>query len=185
MTPDEVIGTIFRIYAERGHRHYGEDVTESQHALQCATFARENGEDPSIVAACLLHDFGHLAHDLGEDVADRGLDARHEDLGAEILKKWFAPVIVEPVRMHVAAKRYLCARQAGYFEGLSDASRLSLSLQGGPMDESEMAEFEALPHHASAVRLRLYDDMGKVSDMATPGFEAFRSFLKPFVVIAS
>ena len=185
MTPDEIIDQVFRIYRERGHRHYGEDVTETQHALQCATFARDNGEDPSLVAACLLHDFGHLAHDLGEDIADRGVDARHEDLGADVLKKWFSTEIVEPVRMHVAAKRYLCARQTGYFEGLSEASRLSLELQGGPMTEAEMKAFETSPHHAAAVRLRLYDDMGKVAEMETPDFESFRPFLKPFVQVGA
>jgi len=183
MTPDEVIDTVFRTYVERGHRHYGENVTETQHALQCATFARDNDEDPALVAACLLHDFGHLAHDLGEDIADRGVDACHEDLGAAALSKWFVPEIVEPVRLHVAAKRYLCAQQAGYFDGLSEASRKSLELQGGPMNADEMSVFESLPHYAAAVRLRLYDDMGKVSEMTTPEIEAFRPFLKPYVQV--
>jgi len=181
LTTDEIIDRVFGIYGEKGHRHYGENVTESQHALQCATFAMVNGESDALVAACLLHDFGHLAHDLGENVAEKGIDARHEDLGAEALKRWFVPEIVEPVRLHVAAKRYLCARQTGYFEGLSDASRLSLQLQGGPMNQTEIADFEALPHFDAAVRLRLYDDMGKVAEMKTPEFESFRPVLKPFV----
>lgn len=181
MAPAEVIDRIFAVYREKGHRSYGEDVTETQHALQCATFARDAGEAPAIVAACLLHDFGHLAHDLGEDIADHGVDARHEDLGAAALSAWFAPEVVEPVRLHVAAKRYLCAVQPGYAEGLSEASRISLELQGGPMSADEVRAFEAGPHHVAAVRLRLYDDMGKLSDMATPDFEAFRPFLQPFV----
>lgn len=181
MTPSAIVDRIFEVYRQKGHRHYGESVTESQHALQCATLARDAGEAPAVVAACLLHDFGHLTHDLGEKIAEAGLNARHEDLGADSLSEWFVPEVVEPVRLHVAAKRYLCAVQPGYADGLSQASRLSLSLQGGPMTDAEVQAFEADPHHAAAVRLRLYDDMGKLPSMTTPDFEAFRPLIEAFV----
>lgn len=180
-----VVDDLFRLFLERGHRRYGESVTELQHALQAATFAEQFGEPPHVVAAALLHDYGHLLHDLGEDVADHGIDARHEDLGARRLAEWFGPQVVEPIRLHVAAKRYLCGRQRAYHEGLSDASRQSLALQGGPMSEAELGEFERHPHFDSAVRLRRYDDMGKVPDMATPGLEHFRRVLEPLVEAAS
>ena len=152
-----------------------------QHALQCATFAKRAGEPPAIIAACLLHDYGHLCHDLGEDIAVRGVDALHENVGANRLAKFFAPEVVEPVRLHVAAKRYLCWREPGYFGGLSDASRRSLELQGGPMTDAEGLEFERHPHCEAAVRCRRYDDQGKVVNMATPGLEAFRAVLEPFI----
>jgi phosphonate degradation associated HDIG domain protein len=181
-TPSEIVDEILRHFRERGHRHYGEDVTEEQHALQCATFAQRNGEPPQLVAACLLHDYGHLLHDLGEDIAGKGVDARHEDIGANRLKRHFGDEIVEPARLHVEAKRYLCWKEPEYLAGLSEASRLSLQLQGGPMTDGEAREFERNPHHEAAVRLRRYDDMGKVTDMQTPAVEEFRPLLESFVL---
>jgi [1-hydroxy-2-(trimethylamino)ethyl]phosphonate dioxygenase len=176
-----IVDEILRHFEERGDRHYGEDVTERQHALQCATFAQRNGEAPSLVVACLLHDYGHLLHDLGEDIAEKGVDARHEDIGANKLKRHFVDEVVDPVRLHVAAKRYLCWKEPGYLAGLSAASRQSLELQGGPMTDEEGREFEALPHYEAAVRLRRYDDMGKVKDMATPDIGAFRDLIESFL----
>lgn len=181
MNANDVIDQVFSIYRERGHRHYGENVTETQHALQCATFARQNGESAAVVAACLLHDYGHLVHDLGEDIADQGVDAHHESLGANRLRNLFEPIVVEPVRLHVAAKRYLCWKEPGYYEGLSEASQKSLHLQGGPMTDTEGAEFERHPFYDNAIRVRKYDDMGKLDDMQTPDFEDFRADLMAFV----
>lgn len=182
MNSSEIVSQIFALYYERGHQTYGEDVTESQHALQCATFARQNGESPAIVAACLLHDYGHLVHDLGENIADQGVDAHHETLGANRLRKLFKSDVVEPLRLHVAAKRYLCWKESGYYDSLSEASQQSLGLQGGPMTDEEGRQFEAHPFYQSAVILRKYDDMGKVTDMETLDFEDFRNDLEPFVI---
>lgn len=175
---DDVIET----YKTLGHRMYGEQVTEMQHALQCATFAHRAGESPVIVAACLLHDFGHLCHRLGEDAADQGLDARHELIGGALLARLFVPEISESAKLHVAAKRYLCWKDPDYFESLSEASRKSLALQGGPMNVDEARAFEALPYYDSAVRVRRYDDMGKVVDMPTADIETFRPLLESFLL---
>ncbi len=181
MQATEVINKIFALYHERGHRQYGEDVTELQHALQCAAFAARNNEAPHVVAACLLHDYGHLVHDLGEDIAERGLDARHEELGANRLAVWFPAEIVEPIRLHVAAKRYLCWKVPNYFDGLSEASQRSLQLQGGVMTDEEAAVFEQNPHGEAAARLRRYDDAGKIKDLETPELESYRLLLEQFV----
>lgn len=181
MTPAEIVDEVFAVFRERGHRSYGEHVTETQHALQCATFARAAGEPPEIVAAALLHDFGHLLHDLGEDIADHGVDARHEQVGANRLARWFPPEVVEPIRLHAASKRYLCWKEPAYFAGLSDASRRSLALQGGPMTAEEAREFERHPHFDRAVRVRRFDDQGKVPDMVTPPLEEFRPLVESFV----
>ncbi|MBM3840946.1 MAG: HD domain-containing protein [Verrucomicrobia bacterium] len=181
MPAQEIIDELFQLFLERGHRHYGEQVTETQHALQCATFARQAGEPAHLVAACLLHDYGHLLHNFGEQIADQGVDARHENIGANYLARYFAEDVVEPIRLHVRAKRYLCWKERAYLDDLSEASLKSLSLQGGPMSDEEARAFEAHPHFASAVSLRRYDDMGKVPDMATLSFEDFRSALEPFV----
>lgn len=181
LNASEIVSDIFRHFDERGHRNYGENVTERQHALQCATFALEAGEPAELVAACLLHDFGHLLHDLGEDIAERGLDAHHENLGAKKLRPLFGAAVVEPVRLHVEAKRYLCWKDRQYFNGLSEASRMSLRLQGGPMNDDEAAAYELNPHSAAATRLRHYDDRGKLPEMKTRSLEEFRGLLEGLV----
>lgn len=175
---DAIVAEIFARFEARGHMAYGEDVTELEHALQSATFAERDNQPPAMIVACLLHDFGHLCHDLGETIADEGIDAHHEELGARALAKWFPPAIVEPGRLHVAAKRYLCAVDPVYRAELSPASVQSLALQGGPMTEAECAEFEALPWFREAVTLRKYDDLGKVPAMATPPLSHFEDLIR-------
>jgi phosphonate degradation associated HDIG domain protein len=176
---------VLRTYREHGHRHYGEDVTELQHALQCATFAQEAGEPPAVAAAALLHDYGHLCHQLGEDIATHGVDARHEHIGYNKLKGLFTNEIVDACRLHVAAKRYLCWKERAYLDSLSDASRQSLQLQGGPMNADDAREFESEPYFDLAVRVRRYDDMGKLPDMVTPGLDSFIPLLQTFVRTAA
>jgi len=176
---DDVLAT----YREHGHRHYGEDVTQLQHALQCATFAQQADEPPVIVAAALLHDYGHLCQQLGEDIAEHVVDARHEYLGYSELKGVFVDKIIDSGRLHVAAKRYLCWKEHDYHVGLSEASRKSLQLQGGPMNDCEAHEFECEPHFDIAVRVRRYDDMGKVPDMATLNLDAFPPVLQTFIYL--
>lgn len=176
-TLDDVLAT----YRMHGHRHYGEDVTELQHALQCATFAQTAGEPPVIVAAALLHDYGHLCHQLGEDVAERGIDARHELIGYYKLKDLFCDEIADACRLHVAAKRYLCCLEPQYLADLSAASRQSMQLQGGLMSEAEAREFEREPHFDIAVRVRRYDDVGKVKEMSTPLLDEFVPMLRTFL----
>lgn len=185
MHPSTIVDELFRVFAERGSRSYGEHVTEEMHALQCATFAHEQGESAEVVAACLLHDYGHLLHDLGEDIADRGVDTRHEHVGANRLSGWFAPSVVEPIRLHAASKRYLCWLEPEYFNGLSEASRKSLALQGGPMSCEEAAAFEAGPHFENAIRVRRYDDRGKVPGLTTPPMESYRTLLESLVRVRS
>ena len=181
MSPSEVAHEIAGVFQEHGHRAYGEHVTELQHALQCAALAHADGEEPVVVAACLLHDYGHLVHGLAEDIADHGVDGRHECVGANRLSAWFPPEVVEPIRMHAAAKRYLCWKESGYQAALSGASRKSLALQGGAMSESEAREFERQPHFDRAIRVRRYDDRGKAPEMVTPDFASWRPLLESLV----
>lgn len=173
----ETVDQVLQVYWQRGHRSYGEGVTELAHALQCATLAVRADDHEELVAAALLHDFGHLCHDLGEDVAARGQDAQHEVLGAEALRHLFEAPVVAAIRLHVDAKRYLCGTSAQYAAGLSDASRQSLVLQGGAMTMHECRAFEQQPHAALAVRVRRHDDGGKVLGMATLRLGDFRSVL--------
>ena len=183
-TPEQIVNHIIERFAKLGMQSYGEAVTMEQHCLQSATFAQQEGQPESMIVACLLHDYGHLVHDLGEDIADKGIDAHHEVLGAEELKKWFGDEVVEPGRLHVDAKRYLCAVDKEYFDNISDASRLSLELQGGPMGAEEVTAFRENPYFEDAVTLRRYDDLGKQVDMQTPDLEAFREMLISHVRLA-
>ena len=148
--------------------HYGEAASQLDHIVQCGHLAVEAGESDAMIVAALLHDIGQFIDDAG-NAADRlNIDARHEDLGAAFLAQWFGPEVTEPVRLHVAAKRYLCAVDPAYEAALSDASKLSLALQGGAMNAAERAGFEGSPWFAHAVRLRRYDDTGKRPDWHVP-----------------
>ncbi|WP_198369243.1 phosphonate degradation HD-domain oxygenase [Roseomonas rosulenta] len=168
MTPD-VVTEIHDLLEHRADGAYGlHDVTQREHALQAARLAERDGQPDALIAAALLHDIGHLVHDLGEDPAAEGVDDRHEELGHAWLTRHFGPEVTEPVRLHVAAKRYLCATEADYVARLSPDSVRSLALQGGPMSASEIAAFEALPHHAAAVTLRRYGEAAKVRALETP-----------------
>lgn len=178
VSQSQVIDEIFERFRQRGHQMYGESVTELQHALQCATAAERELQPASMIVAALLHDIGHLIHGLGENIADRDVDALHEDLGAEYLAGYFPHEIVAPVQMHVAAKRYLCTVEDNYLERLSPASRKSFELQGGRMSPKEIADFAASPHFAAAVQLRRYDDFAKDTTAQTPHIEHFRPYLE-------
>ncbi len=153
----------------KGERRYGlHDINQRAHALQAALLAEQAGCSAALVTAALLHDIGHMVHDLGDNPAEAGIDDRHEALGHDFLVQYFGPDVTEPVRLHVAAKRYLCAVEPDYFGRLSSDSVLSLRLQGGPMSEAEVAAFRALPHAEAAVQLRRFDEQAKVRDLPTP-----------------
>jgi phosphonate degradation associated HDIG domain protein len=173
------IDRLFTLFRENGSgAYFGEAVTETEHALQCAHLAEQAGAPSEWVAAALLHDVGHLLHGLGEDVADRGLDGRHEAVGAAWLAGLFGPAVADPARLHVAAKRYLCSVEPGYADELSPASRTSLRLQGGPMTPTEVSAFEAEPHARAAVAVRRWDDQAKVPGLAVPDLEHYRPVLE-------
>ncbi len=172
------IAWLVSLMADKGRRRYGlHDVTQLQHALQSAMFAERSGATPALITAALLHDIGHMVHGLGENPAAAGVDDRHEQFGHEFLVRHFGADVTEPVRLHVAAKRYLCAIEPDYFARLSPDSVLSLGLQGGPMSASEVAAFKAEPYSAAAVCLRRCDDAAKVKDLPTPDIEHFVPYL--------
>src|SRR5580658_149933 len=142
-----IVDEIMDLFARRGEAAYhGEAVSQTEHALQAAELAELEGAPDRLVVAALLHDVGHLLDGQDEDLAHRGVDGRHEEAGGAWLARHFGPEVIEPIRLHVAAKRYLCAVDPTYLDGLSPASRLSLSVQGGPMRAEERAQFEANPY---------------------------------------
>lgn len=169
---------ILQLFRERGESQYGkEPVSQQEHALQAAYFAERAGADSPLIAACLLHDVGHLLHHLPDDAPEQGIDDHHETLAGRWLERRFGPEVVEPVRLHVAAKRYLCTTDEAYLGELSPASVLSLKLQGGTMSAAEVEAFRLHPHCAAAVSLRRWDDAAKVPHLATPNLEHFAAHL--------
>jgi phosphonate degradation associated HDIG domain protein len=185
MESTEVVDTIFAAFRSHGGEAYlGEPVTLREHMLQTAMAAEAEGAPTELVAAALLHDLGHLLVDGPEDAAEQGIDTAHEEVGYRFLEKTFPAEVVEPVRLHVAAKRYLCAVEPSYLEELSRASRLSLELQGGPMSFDERDEFEANPHWHAACRLRRWDDIGKEPGLSGPPLEHYRRVLEAVVLPA-
>lgn len=176
---DEVLQLVDRWAAH----NYDEQVSQLDHALQCAALATADGADDALVAAALLHDVGHLLELAARDglyepaEADRG----HEQLGATYLAGVFGPEVTEPIALHVAAKRYRCAVDPTYAAALSPASAASLELQGGPASDEEVAAFEHRPGFADALRLRGWDDRGKVDGLEVRPLEHYRSALEQLV----
>lgn len=171
----EAVQALRALFDDKGTMRYGEAVNQIEHALQGAALSQAEGAPAALVLATLLHDVGHMLHRDAGAAYIEGIDDRHEEIGARWLARWFGPEVSEPVRLHVAAKRYLCSAERGYLEGLSPVSLRTLALQGGPMDAAEAARFIVLPHASEAVRLRRYDEAAKVTGAATPGLEHFLS----------
>ena len=172
---------IEQLYAARGGLHYGEGVTQVEHALQSAVLAQAQGCPPSLVVAALLHDIGHL-FESEEKVAEGRLDDRHEATGARVLQALFPEAVYRPVALHVAAKRYLCFTEAQYWARLSLASQKSLALQGGPFDQTQAQAFERASFWPDAVQLRRFDDMGKRAEISGLAFADFIPLVRGFLV---
>jgi phosphonate degradation associated HDIG domain protein len=177
MASPPFVDEVFQAFDRCGGDRYGEDVTQLEHALQCAHLAAEEGAPDSLVAAALLHDYGHFFEDRGDAAERDGLDAHHEAHGAALLRQWFGPEVTTPIALHVAAKRHLCAVEPGYWEALSAASKLSLELQGGPFTPEQARKFDAAPFAADAVRLRRWDDAGKIMGAVIPPLESYADLL--------
>jgi gamma-butyrobetaine dioxygenase len=180
------VDRISELFSSAGAGDYlGEPVTVAQHLLQAGALAAAAAVPPALVAAALLHDAGHLRG--ADPLADEqelsgrdlmaGTDNDHGERGAAWLARWFPPSVTEPVRLHVAAKRYLCAVEPAYFALLSPASVYTLSVQGGPMTAAEAEAFAAGPHAAGAIAVRRWDDAAKDPAAEVPGFDAYRTLL--------
>lgn len=151
----------------------GEPVTQLQHALQSGALAQEAGAADTLVVAAFLHDLGHLLNLQGESPTERGIDDRHQYFALPFLRPVMPASVLEPIRLHVDAKRYLCAADAGYRTRLSADSVRSLALQGGGFDDEQAAAFIALPFAQDAVSLRRWDDKAKDASKATPALDHF------------
>ncbi len=180
------IERILEVFAARGDETYAdEDVTQKEHALQCAVLAMEAGESDELIVAALLHDIGHILgeQDLPADCS-KDLDDAHEDRGYEFLKAHFTESVSEPVRLHVAAKRYLVTVDPEYRDKLSPTSLKSFEDQGGEMNTDEVRAFESNPHFQAAVRLRKWDDQAKQTDFPPIEVKQFTDKLEHALALA-
>jgi phosphonate degradation associated HDIG domain protein len=163
-TKPTTVDELFALYERRGNVHYGESITQLEHALQTAALAREANASSALIVAALFHDVGHLVVD-EQDSPSFDLerdDDDHEAVGAKVLAPIFGASVAQPVALHVTAKRWRCTREPRYLETLSDASRATLVAQGGPLSEVACVRFEAHPGFHDALSLRSWDDTGKV-----------------------
>lgn len=177
-----IVGFLADIFERRGGEEYlGEPVTMAEHMLQGAYLAEQAGEGEEIIVAALLHDIGHFTSEFGMFSMADTEDRYHEAAGASVLAGFFPSVVTDCVRYHVAAKRYLCAVDPDYFGKLSEASVHSLNLQGGPMNPGEVEDFERNPNLDDIVKVRHFDDAGKLANMETPGFSHYAPMVQRVV----
>lgn len=178
-----VIEELAALFATEGAREYlGEAVSQGEHMRQAGHLATRAGAAAPLVAAALLHDVGHFKGTLSGVELMRGNDNHHSQTGASFLAQWFGPAVTEPVRLHVDAKRYLCAVEQNYFDKLSAASVYTLSVQGGPMSKEEIGTYEVSPHARDAVALRRFDEQAKDPGAKTPAFECFAELLEGLLI---
>ena len=178
-TAAQKVDALFNYMEEQGQSFYDEVVTQLEHALQCAALAQQNNAGPTLITSALLHDLGHFI--LDEHNADKAFlatDLNHEEIGAAYLAPFFSEAVTTPIRLHVPAKRYLCATDASYHDGLSEASKRSLIVQGGVMSDEERETFEQIPHFRDALTLRRWDDLAKVKGLETTGLETYRDIVR-------
>ena len=173
------LSEICVLFARKGGRAYdGESVTQLEHALQTAAHAEAGGASPALVTAALLHDLGHMLNDQGDTPTLRGVDDLHQFAALPFLRGVYGDDVLEPIRLHVEAKRYLCAMRAGYHDALSADSKRSLTLQGGVFTADQAAAFMQQPHAAEAIQVRLWDDLAKIPGATTPPLAHFVAALE-------
>lgn len=174
-----MVNEILSLFESKGNRAYeGEGVSQLEHALQSAHRAEQDGAAPELICAALLHDIGHLINDRGETPTLRGEDDLHQYMALPFLRPAFPEAVLGAIRLHVDAKRYLCAIRPGYREALSEDSKRSLELQGGVFAPAQAERFIRQPFAADAVKVRLWDDAAKVPGLPTPGLAHFEAILR-------
>ena len=176
---ENIVSKLLQLLETKGRDlQYGnENVTQLEHALQCAELAEKNNFSKEIITAALLHDIGHLLYD-GQDPIHEGKDGYHENLGADYLSEFYDEEVTRPIRAHVDSKRYLSAVEKEYYNLLSEASKISLHAQGGPFTKVEAEEFINKPYMKEAVELRRLDDEAKILGKKTPNLEHFKHYLE-------
>ena len=171
-----IVDKIINKYQTNNSLYIGEKVTMTEHMVQTAMLAEQNHSSESLICACLLHDYGHFIIENPDRLVSKSIDGKHENIAFNFLKNYFKPEIFEPIKLHVQAKRYLC-RNKSYWNTLSEASKVSLKLQGGIMSDDEAKKFVLLKFHNDAILLRKYDDEGKMPNIKMKKIEDYRNLI--------
>ena len=176
------LNDISTLLNTQGSKQYGgEAVSQLEHALQCAYLAERAQESEDTITAALLHDIGHmLRSESGAPIIehDENTDDLHQYVALPFIRNLFSDAVLEPIKLHVDAKRYLCAVDKTYWATLSDASKKSLDLQGGIYTDDQALAFETSPFGQQAVRLRRYDDLAKIPGAETPSIEHYIAIMQ-------
>ena len=171
-----ILDKIISNFKNNKSLYIGEKITISEHMIQSAMLAEKAKSNEDIVCSCLLHDYGHFIIEDPDKLVKNEKDGKHESIGYEYLKNFFNKEIVEPIKYHVLAKRYL-VRGKKYFNLLSEASKISLKLQGGPLNNKESKEFENKEYFNSAVLVRKFDEAAKKKDVKIKSIDNYKSLL--------
>ena len=157
--------------------YIGEKVTMSEHMIQTAMLAEKTNSTTDLVCSSLLHDYGHFILENPDNLIKKNKDGKHEDIGYEFLKKYFKKDVLGPIKNHVKAKRYL-ARGSKYYELLSKASKISLKLQGGIMNNEEAIIFEKDEFFKNSIKLRKFDEVAKIAGLKIKSINEYKSLLE-------
>jgi len=171
-----IIDKIISNFINNKSLYIGEKVTISEHMIQSAMIAENAKSSSSLICSCLLHDYGHFILEDPDKLVSQNLDGKHEDIAFNFLKSYFKPEVTEPIKLHVSAKRYLC-REKSYYNLLSNASKVSLELQGGKMNNDEAQKFILLKHYKEAITLRQYDERGKIPNMKIKSINNYKELI--------
>ena len=189
-TGNSKISQIMALYYKYGEEDYiGENITQNCHMIQAAMLAEKEGCDLTVVIAAFLHDIGHLLYyqELDENgytsmkLMDRYGVANHENLGADYLTQLgFGENVIQLIKNHVKAKRYLCTQDESYFNSLSKASQETFLRQGKKMSPEEIKEFEADPYFQNSLLVRKFDDAAKIEDIILPPLSYYREKIEQY-----
>jgi len=171
-----IIDKIISNFINNKSLYIGEKVTIAEHMIQTAMIAENAKSSNNLICSCLLHDYGHFILEDPDKLVRKKIDGKHEDIGYEYLKKFFKKEVVEPIKYHVLAKRYL-AKEKKYFNSLSEASKISLKLQGGVLNKKESKEFEKKDFFKQTIKLRKFDEVAKRTDIKMKSIIEYKNLL--------
>ena len=171
-----IIDKIISNFINNKSLYIGEKITMSEHMIQSAMLAEKSKSNDDLICSCLLHDYGHFIIDDPDELVKNDKDGYHESIGYEYLKSFFKKEIVEPIKYHVLAKRYL-ARNKKYYNLLSDASKISLKLQGGILNKKESNEFEKMSFFKNTIKLRKFDELAKKTNIKIKSINDYKDLL--------
>jgi len=171
-----IVNQIISSYLNNKSLYIGEKVTMSEHMIQTAMLAEKTNSSSNLVCSSLLHDYGHFILESPDDLVDKNKDGKHEDIGYEFLKKYFVKDVIGPIKYHVKAKRYL-AREEKYYKLLSEASKISLKLQGGAFNNKEAKEFENNKFFKNSIKLRKFDEVAKKYGIKIKSINEYKNLL--------